>query len=193
MTLADDFTTFTDGLLPAEQATLGASLLLAVSAICLADDHLSLFELIATSQGTAAGLELLGPGFGELIERGKIGLDQAHLDLKRQCRDDLARLVSGSPAERQAIVDRYGSALTLTAPHVASGQALIARMPPAIRVPFEDFLARWLLAVAEASGGFLWWGERVSAEERAAARTLVSTLGITIRDPEIRRKFAIDR
>jgi hypothetical protein len=192
MTLAEDFSAFTDTLSTAEQETLGASLLLAVSALCLADDEATIAELLATGRGAALGAERLGPGFEELIDWGKIGIDQACLDLKRQCLEDLHRSKGGLPEARPGILTGYGDAIHIAAPHVASGQALVARMPPSIREPFEDFVARWLLHVAEASGGFLWWGEKISPAERDAARQLLSALGIVVRDPVIRQKFAID-
>jgi hypothetical protein len=192
-TTAEAFTAYINTLTPEELGALGVSVMTALGEICIADDQVSFFELIAIGRGSFEGLETLGDGFSQMIDLGKDQIDQSEINARRKAiraRNKGAEAAEGGGSTEGATVTE--NILERLQPQQALARGVIERMPAAAREPFEDVFSRWVLHVAEASGGFLWWGEKISPAERDAARKVFSTLGIVVRDPAIRKKFAIE-
>jgi hypothetical protein len=196
MTTEEDFKAYVDALSNDEQEALGASLFLASTALIGADNDMTLRELLAMAKGLMAGSDALGPGFEPLISRGKIGAEQHKITLERELADLRQKLKQGLSAPEldamKAKLDSMSSLIDQITPLLARARQAADKMPPAVRVAFDDFVAALLVRIAEASGGFLWWGEKISNEEREAARKLLDALGVSVRDPEVRKKFALD-
>jgi len=194
MSTTEAFSSFVEGLSTAEKETLGASLLLVAPALCMADDSITLRELIAATKGTIAGAETLGPGLGLLLDHGKNGADQFKLDMQRQLvalREKTGGEQPSEQPETPARVESLGSVVDIFTPQLVKARTILEKMPADLRGSFDDYIATLLLRVAEASGGFLWWGEKINAQEREAAQGLLGALGVTVRDPETRKKFGL--
>lgn len=203
MTIAYDFSAFVDGLSTEEREALGGALQAALLAVSLADEDLSFFEIVAWAKGTLAGIDALGGGMStlaecgaEVLQREANGWKQQAVQLKKQiAAATKAANNEGGDLEGRSVEGEppfFVTMLKLVGPIVDRGRPILEKMPPPVREAFEDNAAAMLVQVAEASGGFLWWGEKISAEERAVASKLFSMLGITVRDAEVRKKFGLD-
>lgn len=196
MTTDQDLSSFLSTLSTQDKEALGAALCLVGPAMCMADGSVSIRELIATIKAATAATETLGPGFESLAQHGKNGAEQIQLDLHRELVALKEKLASSSSAEDllalKERVDTLSSVTSSFTPHFAKAREILDRMPPDLRGAFDDFLATMLLRVAEASGGFLWWGEKISEQEREAARTMIAAFGVSVRDPEVKKKFRLE-
>jgi hypothetical protein len=196
MTTDHDLSSFLTTLSTEDKEALGAALCLVGPAMCMADGSISIRELIATIKAASAATETLGPGFENLVEHGKNGAEQLQLDMQRDLIAIKEKLASNPSAEEldamKARTETFSSMTTMFAPHFIKAREILDRMPPDLRGAFDDFLATMLLRVAEASGGFLWWGEKISEQEREAARAMIAAFGISVRDPEVKKKFRLE-
>lgn len=57
-------------------------------------------------------------------------------------------------------------------------------MPPLLADEYKAFVREMCLALAEASGGFLWFGDRISDEERVALHKIALALGLSFGEIE---------
>jgi tellurite resistance protein len=56
--------------------------------------------------------------------------------------------------------------------------AIVARLPDDLRAKYKTFVAKACRSAAESSGGWLWFGSRVSAEEKAVLDQIAVALGL---------------
>jgi hypothetical protein len=199
MGLREDFDAFVKSLSDKEREALGGSISLSVVAMVWADEKASIRELIATVVGIAKGATEFGVAFSQgLIEpAGKVADElkaeiHAHLVDVKQSIANMRATGKVDPEASKRIEAIPSSVAALVAPRVAAGKAVLEKMPASIRPAFEDYVAHLLLRAAEASGGFLWWGQKISNDERKVAKEMLTTFGIVVRDPEVRKKFGLD-
>ncbi|MFO0660347.1 MAG: hypothetical protein U0165_11030 [Polyangiaceae bacterium] len=69
---------------------------------------------------------------------------------------------------------------------------VVRLMPDELRHRYQDFVTAMVLHLAEASGGFLFFIDSVSEEEKIALRKIVAALGLKITDPLDRARLDLD-
>lgn len=195
MSIEEAFSAYIDGLTTDEREALGACLVMVPLAVSLADDDLTLREIFATGRGMGDGQQVFGPGFTTLIEHGRVGMKRFDADKQRELLELKQRLAAGpSAAELEVLATRASAmdtGLKVALPVVAQARPLLDRMDASLREAFDAYLVKLIVAVAEASGGFLWWGEKISQAEREGAQTLLGALGLTVSDAEARKKLGL--
>jgi hypothetical protein len=65
------------------------------------------------------------------------------------------------------------------ADRLAELAGIIARLPDPLLATYREFVARVCRSAAESSGGWLWFGTKVSAEEKAVLDQIAAALGLS--------------
>ena len=55
---------------------------------------------------------------------------------------------------------------------------VVKRLPPPLHAQYTEFVTRVCRSAAESSGGWLWFGTKVSAEEKAVLDRVSAVLGL---------------
>lgn len=59
--------------------------------------------------------------------------------------------------------------------------AVVRAMPPDVQQPYHEFVTKMCLHLVESSGTLLWFGKRISEEEKGALFTIAQELGVPLR------------
>jgi tellurite resistance protein len=69
---------------------------------------------------------------------------------------------------------------------------VVRLLPDDLRHRYQDFITAMVMHLAESSGGFLFFIDSVSEEEKIALRKIVVALGLKITDPLDRARLDLD-
>lgn len=85
--------------------------------------------------------------------------------------------------EARASFDRLSANAREGDPMLFAGQlarlsAVVRELPDELRLRYQAFVHDMCLHLARASGGFLWFGEAISDDEKVALRKIAAALGV---------------
>lgn len=159
------FHQFADTLPEDERNALFASVPMLVAMVVGADGEFDDEEMLAVVDSLIAAAEVLGDEF-RWTEPAKNEFDK------------ICQTV------------REGGVENATARLMTLGQ-VVRKMPDDLRAKYQEFISAMCMHLAESSGGFLFFVDSVSEEEKIALRKIIAALGLKITDPLDRARLEL--
>lgn len=132
-----------------------------------------IIAMVVGADGEFDELEV-GAAVDEMFEAGEKLGPEFHWSTSAQAAFERISPMARNPAE----AGFHGRLLQL--------RDVLRTMPDDLRKRYEDFVLGMAVRLAAASGGFLWFGRPISAEEKIALRKIVIALGIKVENQALR-------